>query len=52
MGVDYDLVLAELTISLLQNLYNEVLNLTKNLIGRTKILFAFLYKQSILTNNG
>ena len=46
------LVIVELTNQSLQNPCNGVLTLTKNLIGRTKILFAFIYKQSKLTSNG
>ena len=44
-------VIVELTNQSLQNPCNGVLTLTKNLlIGRTKILLAFIYKQSILAN--
>ena len=46
-------VIVELTNQSLQNPCNGVLTLTKNLlIGRTKILLAFIYKQSILADNG
>ena len=44
------LVIVELTNQSLQNPCYGVLTLTKNLIGRTKILFAFIYKQSKLTS--
>ena len=47
------LVIVELNDQVLQNPCNGALTLTKNLlIGRTKVLFVFIHKQSKSTING